>query len=211
MKITLINGSPKHSGSSSGVILKELAAVLDEHELTEISMRKPELTEEIKTGIMDSSCLVFAFPLYVDSIPSHLMSALQQLEKIFQKMPSDKMVYAIINCGFYEGHQNHIALNIMRCWCRKAGLSWGQGLGIGGGGMIPMLADIPKGKSIKKGFSDAISEIGKNISMGQKAEDRFISPGIPRMMYKLAGQMGWRKQIKDNGLPVKELSRKISE
>ena len=209
MKIACINGSPKPSGSSSGVILKELRDLLKGQNIKKISVQKPELTEEMKAAVMDSECLVFAFPLYVDSVPSHLTAVLQQMEKLFQKSETDRMVYAVVNCGFYEGYQNHIALNIMKCWCKKAGLSWGQGLGIGGGGMIPMLSDIPEGKGIKKDFSAALKEMACSISTGRKAEDRFVSPGIPRIMYKLAGQMGWRKQIKENGLSVKELSRRI--
>lgn len=210
MKIVGINGSPKYSGSSSEIILKELEALLTGHEYSEISVRKPEITEEMKTQILDCDILVFAFPLYVDSIPSQLTAALQQMESILRDAQTDKMVYAVVNCGFYEGRQNHIGLKMMKCWRRKAGLSWGQGLGIGGGGMIPMFTDIPEGKGIKKGFSEALKELAENITKGGRAEDRFISPGIPRIMYKLAGQMGWRKQIKDNGLPIKELSRQIS-
>lgn len=144
MKIVCINGSPKPSGSSSGVILKELRDLLKGQDIKEISVRKPELTEEMKAAVMDSECLVFAFPLYVDSVPSHLTAVLQQMEKLFQEPETDRMVYAVVNCGFYEGYQNHIALNIMKCWCKKAGLSWGQGLCIGGGGMIPMLSDTAR-------------------------------------------------------------------
>lgn len=210
MKIVGINGSPKYSGSSSEIILKELEALLTGHEYLGISVRKPEITEEMKTQILDCDILVFAFPLYVDSIPSQMTAALQQMESILRDAQTDKMVYAVVNCGFYEGRQNHIALKIMKCWCQKAGLSWGQGLGIGGGGMIPMFTHIPEGKGIKKDFSETLKELAENITRGGRAEDRFISPGIPRIMYKLAGQMGWRKQIKDNGLPVKELSRQIS-
>lgn len=211
MKIVGINGSPKYSGSSSGVILKELEAYLTGHEYTEISVRKPEISEEMKTQILGCEVLVFAFPLYADSIPSQLTAALQQMESILKDAQTDKVVYAIVNCGFYEGRQNHIALKMMKCWCRKAGLFWGQGLGIGGGGMAPMLIDIPEGKGIKKDFSGALKELAEKIVKRGRAEDRFISPGIPRIMYKLAGQMGWRKQIKNNGLSVKELSRKISQ
>ena len=76
-------------------------------------------------------------------------------------------------------------------------------------GCTAFASDIPEGKGIKKDFSAALKEMACSISTGRKAEDRFVSPGIPRIMYKLAGQMGWRKQIKENGLSVKELSRRI--
>ena len=54
MKIVCINGSPKPSGSSSGVILKELRDLLKGQDIKEISVRKPELTEEMKAAVMDS-------------------------------------------------------------------------------------------------------------------------------------------------------------
>ena len=50
MKIVCINGSPKPSGSSSGVILKELKNLLKGLDIKEISVRKPELTEEMKAA-----------------------------------------------------------------------------------------------------------------------------------------------------------------
>ena len=92
MKIVCINGSPKPSGSSSGVILKELKNLLKGLDIKEISVRKPELTEEMKAAVMDSECLVFAFPLYVDSIPSHLTAVLRQMEILFQETEADSMV-----------------------------------------------------------------------------------------------------------------------
>ncbi|HAW69762.1 MAG TPA: hypothetical protein DHD79_09105, partial [Firmicutes bacterium] len=77
--------------------------------------------------------LVFAFPLYVDGIPSHLLSCLSQMEGYLKPLASKEMrVYAIVNCGFYEGRQNQHALDMMQNWCAKTRLIWGHGLGIGG-------------------------------------------------------------------------------
>ena len=55
------------SGAVPG-LFSELRDLLKGQDIKEISVRKPELTEEMKEAVMDSECLVFAFPLYVDSV-----------------------------------------------------------------------------------------------------------------------------------------------
>jgi hypothetical protein len=46
------------------------------------------------------------------------------------------MFYVISNSGFIEGHQNQTHLQQYQCWCERAGIVWGGGLGIGGGVML---------------------------------------------------------------------------
>ena len=207
MKIALINGSPKVKNSSSGCVLQELKALLyDEHQVFEYHFRSGDLSGSHLEQIGESDVLVFAFPLYVDGIPSHLINCLYQIENFLKTKPLRKItVYAIANCGFYEGNQNILALEMMKNWCEKSRLNWGQGFGIGGGGMLPMLSEVPDGKGPKKNFSKALKVVGKNISTGASEENIFISPNIPRFAYKFAAEMGWRKQIKKNGLRVKDL------
>ena len=45
-------------------------------------------------------------------------------------------VYAIANNGFIEGKQNEPLMQLMENFCRRAGLTWGGGVGIGGGVML---------------------------------------------------------------------------
>jgi hypothetical protein len=76
--------------------------------------------------LTECNVLVFAFPLYVDGIPSHLLNCLRKLEKFFGGLDKkDIMVYSLGNCGFYEGDQNKLAIEMMENWCAKAGLKWG--------------------------------------------------------------------------------------
>jgi len=207
MKIALINGSPKVKDSASEYILKTLKRFLPaENEIIEHSFRKPELSDNDLSEIAECNILVFAFPLYVDGVPSHLLNCLYQIERFFISKPTKKIaVYSLVNCGFYEGHQGSIALEIMKNWCKKATLSWGGGIGIGGGGMLTNISGVPDEKGPKKNLSKAIKTIANSISTDTAADNIYILPNIPRFAYKLGAEMGWRQRSKANGLKRKDL------
>ncbi len=210
MKITFINGSPKIKDSASGILLDELKSLRGNDCITEYNFRTPTLPSEMNLEeFAQQDAVVFAFPLYVDGIPSHLVNCLCQLEKYFITHPSNLAIYASVNCGFFEGNQNRYALEIMKNWCARCGLKWGQGIGIGGGGMLPGLKSVPAGKGPRKNFSSAIGQLSEHITVGTSAEDIYVSPNIPRFAYKMGAEVGWRQQIKANGLSKKDLFRKL--
>lgn len=219
MKIALINGSPKESGSLSGQILQDLRERLLAHSRqtdgsacdTDISIyqcNKPQINQQDLWQIATCDALVFAFPLYVDSIPSHLLRCLSQMEEYLRPLSTGKemRVYALANCGFYEGVQNKLALNMMQNWCARTGLIWGHGLGIGGGGMQASILGIPDNHPMKRGLAGALNNMTRHILSGSSADHAFIDPAIPRFAYQIGGAVGWRQQIKANGLKVKDLA-----
>lgn len=94
MKGILINGSPKRRDSSSGALLDDLRSLLDPGTETAVmtvtathpaassaytGMRWEPSPEDVKQ-LSGLSFLVLSFPLYVDGIPSHLLSFLTELE-----------------------------------------------------------------------------------------------------------------------------------
>lgn len=208
MKIAFINGSPKIKDSASGCILQELKAFLDQDSniISEYCFRKPQLSTKEMEKLTEYNALVFAFPLYVDGIPSHLLNCLIQLEMIFANMKEkDVIVYSLVNCGFHEGHQNKLAIEMMENWCAKSGLKWGQGIGIGAGGMLPSLKSVAIGHGPKKNLEKALKQLANNILKGASEESIFITANFPRVLYKLVVEMGWRQSIKANGLKRKDL------
>lgn len=210
MNIAFINGSPKLKNSVSYYILQELNSLLKNHNnmICECCSGGCKLTETDIQKITQCNILIFAFPLYVDSIPSHLLSYLVEMESAFLSInKKDIGVYAISNCGFYEGHQNRIALDIMENWCIKTGLNWKQGLGIGGGAMLTGIKNVPIGHGPKKNLGKALKKLSENILENASDENIFITPNFPRFLYKFAAEAGWRKSIRKNGLSVKDLSR----
>lgn len=208
MKLCFINGSPRIKGSSSGIILEELEALLSQyHEIVRIHLTKKQPLKSDYELLKDCRAIVFAFPLYVDSLPSHLLSCLEQLEQQLKNSGfiHGCTVYAIVNCGFYEGRQNLPALDIMKCWCVRAGAVWGGGLGIGGGGMVPVISNITDGKGPKRNFSHGLHVLADRIANQETGENLCFSPNFPRFLYKMAAEMGWRQAAKNNGLKTRDL------
>jgi hypothetical protein len=207
MKLALINGSPKAKDSASECILKTLKNLFNHKEIiSEYNFRTPKLNNKDIEQICQCNVIVIAFPLYVDGIPAHLLNCLYEMEKFLKKSEKSNIkVYAIVNCGFYEGKQNSIALEMIENWCERCGISFGRGIGIGGGGMLPSMSNVPEGKGPKKKSYEALKLLSTNISTNSSAENVFSSPGFPRFVYKLSAEAGWRQKIKANGLSSKEL------
>lgn len=89
------------------------------------------------------------------------------------------MVYAVVNCGFYEGQQARVALEMMENWCVKAGCQWGQGIGVGAGPMIPSLANVPQGKGPMKKLGKALDQLASNVSISASGETTYLTASFP--------------------------------
>lgn len=202
MKTIIINASPKPKNSNTENFLKHLISKLPEKE-TEIYK-----LNEIKTiEILNCDSLVFAFPLYIDSLPSELLSFLSLLEQA--DLDKNIMVFAVANNGFFEGTQNHIALDIIKNWCNKTGLKWGQGIGIGAGEMSPAIANTPLKKSPFASLDTAFESMAFNIKNHTSAENAFVSPKFPRFLWKTAGTYSfWLPKARKNGLKGKDIFTK---
>lgn len=207
MKIALINGSPKHKNSSSGNLLKLLSSKLQEkNTIEEYIFRTSEISSNDLEQISKCNVIVFAFPLYVDGIPSHLLRCLYQMEKYLSYDKSNEIyVYAIVNAGFYEGKQAYIAIDMMKNWAEKANIKWGQGIGIGGGGMISMIEKSTDSQGPMKSVHTTLASLADNILSSKSSYELYTTPGIPRLVYKVGGEMGWRQAAKKNGLKTKDL------
>lgn len=197
MKIMLLNGSPKKEGSASGIILASLRERIGKTHECFLCHAARQDKQEIMRVLCGANAMVVAFPLYVDGIPSHLLRLLDEMwHEIADAAPSLR-VYAIVNNGFYEGRQNITALEMMRNFCDRAGLVWGQGVAVGAGGMTGA-ASIGHGPMKNLGL--ALDRLSKHILNGETSEDNVFEPNFPRFLYKAAAHMGWKSQARKNGL-----------
>ena len=210
MKVMMIDGSPKVSRSNSGYFLSVLSNFIESKDIVKYRLTKKLDYEKIISNIKNIDILVLAFPLYVDSLPSHVLDFLSILEDNFKGKLKDITVYVISNCGFYEGNQNKTALKIMRCWCRKINLKWGQGIGIGAGEMMGGLSNVPMGKGPNTSLGLALKNLARNINERNSGEDVFTIPNMfPRFVFRLVANRFWVSKANKNGLNKKDLNKCI--
>ncbi|SFH65152.1 Flavodoxin-like fold [Tindallia magadiensis] len=214
MKIGLINGSPKKKNSASGLLLRELKRLLTKVDSSVIfeewHLNEKEISSEQLMQMEDWDRMVFSFPLYVDGIPAHFLTCLQKMEEYLGARTDQKKpyVYVMVNAGFYEGHQNRLAIDMISHWCKKAGCVMGQGMGVGAGGMLSSLEKVPLGKGPNRNLGKALQAFAEAMIHQQSTSPVFINPNFPRIAYRLAAQYNWRVQAGKNGLRPKDLSRK---
>ena len=207
MKISLINGSPKAKNSCSDYLLKEIKKLLAENnEIYEFNARAGILPIRSLETLNSSDAIVFAFPLYIDSLPSHFLRFLEALEIYFKSNENHNIrVYAISNCGFYEGEQNKTALKIIENWCHKCDLIFAQGLGIGAGPVANEFTNVELGHAIKKDIGLAINSLCSNILNDGVCSNIYASINYPRRLYIFQGNNSWTSVARKNGLKKKDI------
>lgn len=211
MKAALINGSPKQKDSTSECILNDLKLYFSQGlEMKNFIFNRMEVLEEDIEELLTCDILIFAFPLYVDGVPAHLLSCLCQLEEVMkQKAQKEIFVYALCNCGFYEGEQCQLALHMIRNWSTKAGLHFGQGLGIGCGGAYVSIESVKPGTGPKKEIGAAMEVLAYHAENLQCSKNQYVQMTFPRFVYKMFGEISWIYQVKKNGLKIKDLWRRM--
>ena len=217
MKVALINASPRGKVSTSALLLKTIkpytptgysentAKSEANIDFVEIQANKEKLAAEQIQKLKQADTWVFANPLYIDSLPGHLLSVLEQLQ---EECRESHRVHAVINCGFYEAAHNKTALRIYENWCKRCGYKWCGGAGIGGGGAIGFMASVPFDKGPLKAIGKALEKIAHSLQMQSEMENAFATMGFPRFIYILCAHHGWKKAAKENGLKTKDLYRK---
>lgn len=211
MKILMIDGSPKPRNSNSAYFLGELEKLLPEG--TQIQKRSVNQKKQWKDSfaeVAQTDLLVIAFPLYVDGIQSVLLQYLVELEEYLhaQERRRTIKVYVLSNCGFPEGIQNHLAIDMMKCWCHRAGLSWGCGIGIGGGEMMGGMKSVLPGTGPKKSLGKALKAFAALAAKQESGETIYCNPNFSRFLFVLVGNKSWDAQAKKIGISKKQMKRR---
>lgn len=208
MKIALINGSPKMHDSASGTLLEELKLhIPGKAQIVEAAMHTAVVSEDAWETCKTADAWVFAYPLYVDGIPGHLLSCLMQLESMHPQ-EREIRVYGIVNCGFYEGIQAEPALKLLQNWCAKCGFLYRGGIGVGGGGGLAQMPKVQGGHGPRAPIEKALQVLAQRILQQESNENQYVSVAFPRFLYRMAAQMGWRRMIRANGGKVGDLAKK---
>lgn len=138
MKTVLINGSPKKRFSASAYFLSVQRFFLRGKTVTEHLRNKGDHARVLQ-ALSDADNVIFCLPLYVDGVPSHVLRFMQELELHCRENSQKLNVYVVSNNGFIEGCQSRPMFRVFENFCARSGLSWGGGVGIGGGVMLNVL------------------------------------------------------------------------
>lgn len=135
MKTVFINCSPKKRFCASSYFLFLQRLFVSGEKVTE-TLRTPADHDRVLEQLRDAQAVVFGLPLYVDGIPSHLLRFMEKMETFCKENDLKLSVYCIANNGFIEGKQNEPLMRVFENFCIRARLTWGGGVGIGGGVML---------------------------------------------------------------------------
>ena len=138
MKTVFINGSPKKRFSVSGYFGK-LQSIFIRGQKVFLRLRTKSDHKKIFEQIINADVVIFLIPLYVDCVPSHILSFLREMESFCKENRMELKIYAIANNGFIEGEQNATLFRVMENFCTRSDLLWCGGIGIGGGVMFNAL------------------------------------------------------------------------
>lgn len=138
MKTVFINGSPKKKFSASAYFLDVQKFFVKGKKVKETLRNKADHERILKT-IKDADTVVFCLPLYVDGVPSHVLTFLKEMEQFCRENSLRLNVYVISNSGYIEGKQSEAMLQVFEHFCTRSGIHWCGGIGVGGGVMLNVL------------------------------------------------------------------------
>ena len=223
MKISMINGSPKVASSCSGLLLNQLqkdilnkaGSSITSKDFTLYQINRNPLSDRDIAEIIISDIIVVAFPLYVDGIPSHMLAALYQLEEAFSglSVSAKPTFYGIINNGFSEGFQNQHAANMLKLFCQRAGISFGQVFATGAGEMMRSMieANAPFGEGLLSFVKEPWNSFVEHIISQESASSVFCSLKMPGVLFRIIGNHTfWKPAAKKNGISEKQMARRLS-
>jgi hypothetical protein len=209
--LVLIVGSPKNRGGTSLSLGDYILGKLPNDKFsTETfhavkALRKDDDWEKLATAVADADTVILSFPLYWDSMPSHVIRTMERLDlnrKIGRK-GSQPNFYLIVNNGFPEPWHNEIAIGIGQRFAGDMDFKWQGALNIGGGGAIggKQLEDMGgMTYKLRETLDMAAEAIGKSQQIPEDVKQRLSKPLYPAWFNIIFGGFGWRSLAKKRGM-----------
>jgi len=205
-KALLLVGSPRGieqstSGRLGGRLLDALKGRGFETDKLHVhaAVRSPDALASALAAVAAADLVILSLPLYVDSFPAPVIAF---LEKVAERRTGASSagtgragLFLLIQCGFPESEQNATALAIAERFAAEVGWRWLGGLALGGvetyGGSAHEVLDL----------------IGKALAEGRSAPDLAVKKAIPAWLYRVGGNIMWRRMAKKNGVAGKLRAR----
>jgi NAD(P)H-dependent FMN reductase len=210
VKRLLLNGSPRGKDANSRKILSWIAQGLEQARITEIPIidLAPDPTRATNLeAFLDADEVVFAFPLYTDSMPGLVKGFLEEIALAEKIRLQGKRVAFMIQSGFPEGiHTEALGVYLARV-CERLGFVHLGTLRKGGVEGIRMMPQRSVAK-IQARFVQAGQELGATGRFPPELIRTMAKPrtfGWPgRAIIRLLGGIGlinyyWNHMLKKHG------------
>ena len=192
--ILILNGSPRAPRSNS----KRYVALFMNR--CNVQCEYQNITRTNHAALCEKmnevSDVLLVFPLYADGLPVTLLDFLKTLETC---PPERKPVISVlINCGFFEHHQNDVAVRMVELFCRQNGYRFGSVLKIASGEAI---LDTPFCGLVKR-------KLGQLAAAIVQGKARVLHVGMPltRGMFVRASTRYWVSYGKKNGVSREQMA-----
>jgi hypothetical protein len=209
LKIVLLNGSPKGRGGTSGsfgdYILNKIPNEGISKETFHVgkTIRKEEKWNDLVLSVKNADTIILAFPLYWDSLPSHLIKGLEKLYAQKEELGKSQNFYTMVNNGFPEPWHNEIAIKICHRFADKMSFKWQGALNIGGGAAVagrPLEDTGGMTMKLRQTLDIAAKAMGEGKPIPKEVSDRLSKPMYPAWINTVFGGMMWKKQAKKKGV-----------
>ena len=208
-KAVLLVGSPRGNKSVSRTLGERLMSGLaargtavETHSIYGAWAAEAKMTALLE-AVDAAGVVVVSFPLYVDHLPAPVMRLLERIaDRRAGKTPAKRpLLAALVQCGFPETLQNQPAVDIMERFAEAAGFAWAGALALGMGGAVQgRLKDKPNGmlRNVVAGIDAAAAALAEGRAIPADAVETFGKPLMPKRLYVLAANFGWRQEKRKN-------------
>ncbi len=167
-------------------------------------------------AVAAADLVIFSFPLYVDALPSHLTAFLEELAAERRKGSHVKSQTLVGVCqnGFPEAFHNLSALALLKRFASEAGFAWGGGLAMGMGEAIVRKPISAAGGMLRrqvKALALAADALDRGHPVPVKAAELMARPLVPRWLYLLIGNRGWKAEARKHGAEARLRDRPYGE
>lgn len=190
--ILYINGSPKIENSNSNYFLNKIK------NKEKIKYVYRDKFNDILKDIKKINTIVLCFPLYVDGPTCKIIEFMEYIEKNNIDI-SNKKIYTIINCGFWEAKHNRTASLIIENFAKKNKAKYMGSFNIGAGEIVGKCEKFWLYKLISIPFLIKIKQFKESINNGSEITLETTIRPMTKRLYIFMANINWKRQMIRNG------------
>ncbi len=206
----LLIGSPRGKKSASQKLGLYLLAQLQargcetEHLRVYSVVRSAKKQADLIAAVTRADVLIVSAPLYVDTLPAAVIETLEIIAQHRDAVTSRRRQFlAISNCGFPEAQHNEPAIAEYRLFAQQLGFDWAGGLMLGGGAAIGdrSLEQLGRmGQTVRRSLDLTAEALAQSQPAPPEAIQLMAQPMMPRWIYLLFAEIGWRVSARKYGV-----------